>query len=144
MQGEGPTDSDDDRSEPYRRIAGQIHEVSRRRSLGIDPASGHYRPAEERAALCLERRAGPLMRDPSGTCDWLDAAGRGYDAVGPVPAGRFALGAFTRQIERHLLKQGLDRVVVDVSELSTAERGAVLSHISGLSPAARARIIVQP
>ncbi len=87
-------------------------EETRRRQLGVDPATQRYRPLEERAALQLEHRVGPLRRDPTGTCDWLDGQGRTYDAVGPVPAGRLNVPAFLRQITRHLLKQGLDTVVI--------------------------------
>jgi hypothetical protein len=119
-------------------------ELARRRALGQDPASGRFRPAEEEAALRREERAGPLERDPSGTGDWVDASGRTYDAVGPVPPGRLNLQSFIRQIDRHLLKQGLDYVVLDLTNFSAADRAAVLSHIRGLSPAEQARIIVQP
>jgi hypothetical protein len=144
MPGEGPAESLHEEVDPHRRVTGQIREIARRRALGADPASGLHRPAEERAALILERRAGLLTRDPSGAADWLDAAGRSYDAVGPVPAGRFDLGAFTRQIDQHLRKQGLDRVVVDITGLSATDRGSVLSHISRLPAPERARIIIQP
>jgi RHS repeat-associated protein len=127
------------------QIAKQLKEIARRRSLGVDPASGRYRLAEEEAALRLEQQTGrQLRRDPSGTGDWLDAAGRSYDAVGPVPAGRFDLGSFTSQIDRHLLKQGLDHVVVDLTGLSPAEAASVSSHIGNLTPAQQALIIVQP
>jgi len=61
-------------------------EETRRRQLGVDPATQRYRPLEEGAALRLEHRVGPLRRDPTGTCDWIDGQGRTYDAVGPVPA----------------------------------------------------------
>jgi hypothetical protein len=43
-----------------------------------------------------------------------------------------------------VLKQGLDHVVVDLSGLSSAQRAAVLSHLSALSPVQQVRIIVQP
>ena len=119
-------------------------EAGRRRSLGIDPASGKYRPGEEQAALLLERTTGPLLRDPSGQADWLDAAGRSYDAVGPVPPGKFVLRSVTRQIDKHLLKQGLDRVVVDLSARAASERNSVLAFISRLSSAEQTRMIVQP
>ena len=126
------------------QLLGQLRELARRRSLGVDPASGRYRLAEEQAALRLEQQIGrQVTRDPSGTGDWLDAAGRTYDAVGPVPAGRFDLASFTRQIGKHLLKQGLDKVVVDVTGLSEAEVAAVMSHIKSLTSAEQARIIVQ-
>lgn len=129
--------------EARQKLLGQLEELGRRKSLGVDPASGRYRLAEEQAALRLEQQTGRrLIRDPSGTGDWLDAAGHSYDAVGPVPAGRFDAASFTRQIDKHLLKQGLDNVVVDTTGLAQAERAAVMSHISNLTLAQQARIIV--
>jgi hypothetical protein len=96
------------------RVAGQIGEIARRRALGTDPKSGQYRAAEAEAALRLEQLQGKqLYRDRSGTGDWQDGAGQTYDAVGPVPTGKFELGSFTNQIRKHLLKQGLDHVVVE-------------------------------
>jgi hypothetical protein len=118
-------------------------EGTRRRQLGVDPATQRYRPLEERAALRLEQRVGPLRRDPTGTCDWLDGQGMTYDAVGPVPAGRLNIQAFLRQITKHLLKQGLDKVVIDLTGFTAAERRAVFTHLRGLRPAERARILVQ-
>lgn len=49
--------------EGYAQIAGQIDEIARRRSLGMDPASGLYRLLEEQAALRLEQKVGRLRRD---------------------------------------------------------------------------------
>ncbi|ETX05527.1 hypothetical protein [Candidatus Entotheonella palauensis] len=117
--------------------------ASRRRQLGIDPASGRYRSLEEQAALRLEPRVGPLQRDPTGTSDWIDAQGVTYDAVGPVPAGRLNVRAFSRQIDRHLLKQGLDKVVIDLTDFNASERRAVFAHLRTLGAAERARIILQ-
>jgi hypothetical protein len=119
------------------------HEETRRRQLGVDPATQRYRPLEARAALRLEHRVGPLRRDPTGTCDWMDGQGRTYDAVGPVPAGRLNVPAFLRQITRHLLKQGLDTVVIDLTGFTAAERRAVFTHLRGLRPTERARILLQ-
>jgi hypothetical protein len=119
-------------------------ELARRRALATDPASGRYRLSEERAALLLEQRTGPLQRDPTGASDWIDQQGHSYDAVGPVPVGRFDLAAFTEQIGRHLLKAGIDFVVVDVSGLSAAERSGVRGHVNRLRPGQRARVLVQP
>ncbi|MGE3542016.1 MAG: hypothetical protein AB7N91_31950 [Candidatus Tectimicrobiota bacterium] len=118
-------------------------EARRRHQLGVDPASQRYRPLEAQAAFRLEGRVGPLHRDPTGASDWLDGQERTYDAVGPVPAGRFTLRAFLRQIDRHLLKQGLDRVVIDLTGLTAAERRAVLTHLRGLSPMTRTRLLIQ-
>jgi len=116
---------------------------ARRRQLGVDPSTRRYRPLEEQAALRLEQRVGPLQREPTGTSDWIDTQGVTYDAVGPVPAGRLNTRAFLRQIDRHLLKQGLDKVVIDLTGFSATERRAVFTHLRQLAPGERARIILQ-
>ena len=122
----------------------ELHdEEIRRRQLGVNPATQRYRPLEEGAALRLEHRAGPLRRDPTGTCDWIDGQGRTYDAVGPVPAGRLNIQALLRQITKHLLKQGLDTVVIDLTGFTAAERRAVFMHLRGLRPTERTRILLQ-
>lgn len=118
-------------------------ETTRRQELGVDPATQRYRPLEVQAALRLERRVGPLRRDPTGASDWLDAQGSTYDAVGPVPVGRLYLPAFLRQITRHLRKQGLDVVVIDLTDFTAAERRAVFTHLRHLGPMERARLILQ-
>lgn len=117
--------------------------ADRRRQLGVDPASGRHRVLEEQAALRLEQRVGPLQRDPTGTSDWIDTQGVTYDAVGPVPVGRLDVRAFLRQIDRHLLKQGLDKVVIDLTDFNASERRAVFMHLRVLGAAERARIILQ-
>jgi hypothetical protein len=86
---------------------------------------------------------GPLQRDTTGMSDWIDAQGMTYDAVGPVPAGRLNLRAFLRQIDKHLLKQGLDRVVIDLTGFPVAERRAIYTYLRRLHPTDRARIILQ-
>ena len=120
-----------------------MDEATRRRQLGVDPATQRYRPREEQAALRLEQRVGPLRRDPTGTSDWIDAQGVTYDAVGPVPAGRLNVQAFLRQIDKHLLKQGLNKVVLDLTDFTAVERRAVFTHLRRLRPAERARIMLQ-
>jgi hypothetical protein len=118
-------------------------EATRRRQLGVDPATQRYRRLEEQAALRLEQRVGPLRRDPTGTSDWIDAQGTTYDAVGPVPAGRLNVQAFLRQIDKHLRKRGLDKVVIDLTGFTAAERRAVFTHLRRLHPAERARLMLQ-
>jgi hypothetical protein len=63
--------------------------------------------------------------------------------VGPVPAGRLNIQAFLRQIAKHLLKQGLDKVAIDLTDFTAVERRAVFSHLPRLPLAARARIMLQ-
>jgi hypothetical protein len=120
-----------------------MDEAIRRRQLGIDPATQRYRPLEEQAALRLEQRVGPLRRDPTGTSDWIDAQGMTYDAVGPVPVGRLNVQAFLRQIDRHLLKQGLDKVVIDLTDVPAAERRTVFAHLRRLRSVERVRLLLQ-
>jgi hypothetical protein len=121
---------------------GILDDAARRKNLGVDKANGQYRAGEEAAAVRLEQKVGPLTRtDDVG--DWLDLQGNVYDAVGPVPGGRFNLGSFTRQIDKHLLKQGVDFTVVDLANLTNAERNSVLNYIGTLSQQQQARIIVQ-
>jgi hypothetical protein len=50
-----------------------IDDATRRRQLGVDPATQRYRSVEEQAALRLEQRVGPLQRDTTGMSDWIDA-----------------------------------------------------------------------
>jgi hypothetical protein len=66
-----------------------------------------------------------------------------YDAVGPVPTGRLNVLAFLRQITKHLLKQGLDKVVIDLTDFTAGERRAVFTHLRRLPRAERARIMLQ-
>jgi hypothetical protein len=120
-----------------------IDDATRRRQLGVDPATQRHRPLEEQAALRLEQRVGPLQRDTTGMSDWIDAQGMTYDAVGPVPAGRLNLRAFLRQIDKHLLTQGLDRVVIDLTGFPVAERRDIYTYLRRLRPPDRARIILQ-
>jgi hypothetical protein len=120
-----------------------IDDATRRRQLGVDPATQRYRSVEEQAALRLEQRVGPLQRDTTGMSDWIDAQGMTYDAVGPVPVGRLNLRAFLRQIDKHLLKQGLDRVVIDLTGFPVAERRDIYTYLRRLRPPDRARIILQ-
>jgi len=75
--------------------------------------------------------------------DWIDTQGATYDAVGPVPAGRLNIRAFLRQIDKHLLKQGLDKVVIDLTGFAAAERRAAFMHLRRLHLTDRARIMLQ-
>ena len=117
--------------------------AQRLRELGTDPRTGQYRQGEADAAARLEEKVGPVKRDPSGDGDWVDPSGKTYDAVGPVPDSKyFNEQAFNSQIDRHLLKQNLDNVVVDMSNLTPAQQNAVAEHIAGLPADQRSRIIV--
>ena len=79
---------------------------------------------------------------PTGTCDWIDGQGD-LRCGGPVPAGRLIVQAFLRQITKHLLKQGLDTVVIDLIGFTAAERRAVFTHLRGRRPTERTCILLQ-
>jgi hypothetical protein len=101
--------------------------------IGTDPKKG-FNPLEASAGRRLDEKIGRrLSRDPTGDFDWIDSAGKTYDAVGPVPAGRFDAVSFNRAIDKHMVKQGLDIVVVDMTGLSPAEQALVRGHIASLS-----------
>jgi uncharacterized protein YukE len=95
-------------------------EEERVRSLGMDPATGKFRPNEAQTAVRLEAELGiTLTRAPKGSrADWIDEAGRSYDAVGPFAAHRFdqQWGRLSEQIVLHLNKA--DLVPVDVSQFT--------------------------
>jgi hypothetical protein len=123
--------------------AAQLAEEERIRRLGTDPVSKRYRQAEADAAQRLEKKVGTLERDPDGAGDWIDKNGTTYDAVGPVPSQYFDERSFNHQVDRHLLKQGVDVTVVDTTGLNPSQKAAVLQHLDTLSPDQRARVILQ-
>jgi hypothetical protein len=86
-------------------------------ALGMDAATGRFRPNEAETAVLIETALGVrLLRAPKWSrADWFDEHGVSYDAVGPFAAGRFEQQwrRFSEQILLHLRKA--DLVPVDVS-----------------------------
>jgi hypothetical protein len=86
-------------------------------ALGLDAATGRFRPNEAETAVLIETALGVrLVRAPKWSrADWFDEHGVSYDAVGPFAAGRFEQQwrRFSEQILLHLRKA--DLVPVDVS-----------------------------
>jgi uncharacterized protein YukE len=113
-------------------------EEQRIRDLGMDPATGRFRPGEAETALRIEQERGvTLKRAPAGSsADWMDDAGRSYDAVGNFPSQFLdkQWSQFVFQIERHLDKA--DLVPVDVSKFSPDQKVRVDQFIAeqGLAP----------
>ncbi len=99
------------------RRAAQAAEEARVRALGLDAATGRFRPNEAVTAVRIESTLGVrLTRAPRWSrADWFDQWGTSYDAVGPFAAGRFdqQWRRFSEQIVLHLRKAEL--VPVDVS-----------------------------
>lgn len=117
-------------------------EAQRIHELGMDPAQGKFRQSEADTAVRIEEELGvKLIRAPDGhPADWLDEAGKSYDAVGNFPSQFFDVQwkQFAYQIERHLSKA--DVVPVDVSTFTPEQVARVEQLIAekGLSP----RVIV--
>lgn len=95
----------------------RFRETARVYALGLDAATGRFRPNESVTALRIEAALGVrLTRAPRWSrADWFDQHGVSYDAVGPFAAGRFdqQWRRFSEQIVLHLRKAEL--VPVDVS-----------------------------
>jgi hypothetical protein len=133
--------------EPVPPAPDPLDDPAHLRDLGTDPITG-FRQGEQDAAQRLQhaqingQQVGRLERDPTGDFDWVGQNGETYDAVGPVPQRFFNEDQFDASIDRHLLKQGLDHVVVDLTGLDPAQAAAVRAHIAGLTPDQQARIVI--
>jgi hypothetical protein len=101
-------------------------------ALGLDAATGRFRPNEAETAVLIETALGVrLVRAPKWSrADWFDEHGVSYDAVGPFAAGRFEQQwrRFSEQILLHLRKA--DLVPVDVSLFTRAQTRTVESFIA--------------
>ncbi|QDY08673.1 WXG100 family type VII secretion target [Micromonospora sp. HM134] len=126
-------------AEPPRRAdPPRLDEDQRLRQLGMDPATGRFRPGEAETAARLERELDvTLTRAPqNSSADWVDSNGRTYDAVGNFPGHYFdqQWPQLQYQIERHLTKA--DLVPVDVSRFSAEQIATIERFIAdrGLGP----------
>jgi hypothetical protein len=112
-------------------------------SLGLDPATGRFRPNEAETAIRIERALGVrLIRAPHWSrADWFDQHGVSYDAVGPFEAGRFdqQWRRFSEQIVLHLKKAEL--VPVDVSLFTPPQVATIESFIAARRLAPRVFIL---
>ncbi|MDG4757444.1 hypothetical protein [Micromonospora sp. WMMD710] len=113
-------------------------EQQRIHDLGMDPATGTFRPGEAETAVRLEQELGvTLTRAPvESSADWVDEAERTYDAVGNFPAQFFdrQWPQLQYQIVRHLDKA--DLVPVDVSKFTSEQVARLEQFITdrGLGP----------
>jgi hypothetical protein len=104
----------------------------------MDPATKRFRPDEADTAVRIElERDVTLTRAPDGhSADWLDEAGKSYDAVGNFPPQYFERQwpRFSEQIELHLGKA--DYVPVDVSRFAPEQIARIDQFIAekGLAP----------
>jgi hypothetical protein len=119
-------------TEPPKEPVDPKIEEQRRHDLGMDPATGKFRPAEAETALRIEQELGvTLQRAPVGSsADWVDQGGRTYDAVGNFPNQYFdkQWPQLQYQIERHLGKAEL--VPVDVSKFTPEQVARIQQFIA--------------
>jgi hypothetical protein len=118
-------------------------EAARVHALGMDTATGRFRPNEAETAIRIEAALGVrLTRAPRWSrADWFDERGTSYDAVGPFAAGRFdqQWRRFSEQIVLHLRKAEL--VPVDVSLFTPAQADLVAAFIADRRLAPRVFIL---
>ncbi len=109
-----------------------VTEQQRIHELGMDPATGRFRPGEAETAVRLEQELGVrLQRAPAGSsADWVDETRRTYDAVGNFPAQFFdrQWPQLQYQIERHLDKA--DLVPVDVAQFNPEQIARIEQFIT--------------
>ncbi|MEU7750481.1 WXG100 family type VII secretion target [Micromonospora sp. NPDC049171] len=133
QQGESPPSRHAPEPEPPRETPGHtVTEQQRVHDLGMDPATGRFRPGEAETAARLEQEVGVrLQRAPAdSSADWVDDAGRTYDAVGNFPAQFFdrQWPQLQYQIERHLDKA--DLVPVDVVQFNPEQVARIEQFIT--------------
>jgi hypothetical protein len=110
--------------------------------LGTEAKSGQFRQAEADTGSLLQDEVGSLKRSSDPAYDWVDAEGNTYDGVGPPPSRYFNPPSFNQSISNHLLKQGLDNVVVNITNLTAEQQAAIEAYISRLSAQDQGRIIL--
>ncbi|MGC4796222.1 WXG100 family type VII secretion target [Micromonospora saelicesensis] len=144
LKGESPPSRNTPEPEPPRETPGHgVTEQQRVHDLGMDPATGRFRPGEAETAVRLEQELGVrLQRAPAdSSADWVDDAGRTYDAVGNFPAQFFdrQWPQLQYQIERHLEKA--DLVPVDVAKFTPQQVTRIEQFITDRSLGPRVFIV---
>jgi hypothetical protein len=133
----------DDVLKPWVLRKARIVPKERLRRLGTDPKSGQYRHSEAVTATKLERRINRTIdRYKDDAYDWIDDAGRTYDAVGPVPSQFFDEKSFLGAIRSHLGTPGLDYTVIDTLGLTRSQIERIQIFYTTLSRADQAKIII--
>ncbi|GAA3572043.1 hypothetical protein GCM10022419_061140 [Nonomuraea rosea] len=110
-------------------------EQARLHDLGVDPATGQFRPVEMETAQRIEQQLGlTLTRSKHVGADWLDSKGVTYDAVGNFPSQFFdrQRPRLQQAILDHLQK--VDLVPVDVSKFTPGQVAKVQQFIQNLGP----------
>ncbi|MFE9914084.1 WXG100 family type VII secretion target [Micromonospora sp. NPDC005553] len=144
LKGEAPPIRTTPEPEPPRERPGHgVTEQQRVHDLGMDPATGRFRPGEAETAVRLEQELGVKLQraQADSSADWVDEAGRTYDAVGNFPAQFFdrQWPQLQYQIERHLDKA--DLVPVDVAQFNPEQVARIEQFIADRSLGPRVFIV---
>ncbi|MGW3615572.1 WXG100-like domain-containing protein [Micromonospora arida] len=144
LKDESPPSRNKPEPEPPRETSGHaVTEQQRVHDLGMDPATGRFRPGEAETAVRLEQELGVRLQraQADSSADWVDEAGRTYDAVGNFP-GQFFDRQWPQlqyQIERHLDKA--DLVPVDVAQFTPEQVARIEQFITDRSLGPRVFIV---
>ena len=131
--------ADAERRAVQQKLVDLLHKIE----LGTDPATKAFRAGEAETGSLLESYLGrTLSRHPTGAADWIDRAGRTYDAVGPIPSKHFNFQEVSRQIFQHLTTKGADYVPIDLSGLTTAQTARIRDYVSGLPSSLANKVIL--
>ncbi|MCG5470445.1 WXG100 family type VII secretion target [Micromonospora sp. LAH09] len=136
QRGESPPSRNTPEPElPHETPGHAVTEQQRVHDLGMDPATGRFRPGEAETAVSLEQELGVRLQRAAAdsSADWVDEAGRTYDAVGNFPARFFdrQWPQLQYQIERHLDKA--DLVPVDVGQFNPEQVARIEQFITDRS-----------
>lgn len=108
--------------------------------LGADPNKG-FDPMEATHGVRYEETFGvELTRSSHEGADFvISGTGQTVDAMGPFPSDHFSMSSVSRSLDRHLRKS-VDRVSVDGTGLTNAQRDALRENINNRPREERDRI----
>lgn len=100
------------------------------------------RPAEVETGKRLSRKLGvPLAESPHDGADFIDPAGKTYEAMGVPDAAKYwPQKKFLESIDKHFLKS-VDYVVIDLTGFSEEQISIVKQYLSKLPPEQVAKLI---
>jgi hypothetical protein len=117
--------------------ARRIFEFSRDPDKG-----GKLNLSEAQTGMRLQKSLGVELKRSSAGADYVDTKGRVYDAMGNFQERFFNHTSFENSLKDHYLKQGVDKVVVDVTGWSPSGIAKVESMIARQAPANQSRTLL--
>lgn len=118
------------------RQAKDIFELSR------DPDKGGLNPSEAETGIRLQKVIGSSLRRSGPGADYIDSSGTVYDAMGNFPESFLNEKSFEGSLMHHYTKQGVDKIVVDVTGWSQRATSQVEAMIARQTSANQARTML--